>query len=180
MAYLFACFLFYSFLGFILEILYSRLIHAKKLDRKCFLISPLCPVYGLGALAILTLPTFILAEPVFLFFVGSVSATLVEYGTALFYERGVGVQFWDYSQLPLNISGRICLIFSFFWGALACLLVYVLHPILIITLSSIPASFLATLFLFVSMDSIYSLILLHKSASTDSLKWYVLRSCSAS
>jgi len=179
MVYLFACFIFYSFVGFLLEVFFSHLIRAKTLARKCFLFSPLCPVYGLGAVAILSLPDFILAQPVLLFFAGSLTATLVEYGIALFYECGVGVQFWDYSHLRLNLSGRVCLLFSFFWGALSCLLVYVLHPILIPLLSSIPASFHAALFLFVSMDAIFSLLLLHKSASTECLKWYAFRSRSA-
>ena len=39
----------YSFFGFLLEVVYARLTRAKKRDRKCRLLLPLCPVYGLGA-----------------------------------------------------------------------------------------------------------------------------------
>ncbi|MFQ9411911.1 MAG: putative ABC transporter permease [Evtepia gabavorous] len=35
-------------------------------------------------------------------------ATLVEYVVAVFYEKGVGVRFWEYDQQPGNLSGRIC------------------------------------------------------------------------
>ena len=40
-------FLFYSFLGFLLEVGYAWWT-GGSLDRKCLLLLPLCPVYGLG------------------------------------------------------------------------------------------------------------------------------------
>ena len=49
-------FLFYSFLGFLAEVAFARAAGAPKRDRKCFYLLPLCPVYGLGALAVLALP----------------------------------------------------------------------------------------------------------------------------
>ena len=45
-------FLIYSFLGFLVEVAYVRLVGGVKRDRKCRLVLPICPVYGLGALAI--------------------------------------------------------------------------------------------------------------------------------
>lgn len=41
----------------------------------------------------------------------------------LFYDRVLGVSFWDYSHLPLNLHGRVCLLFSFFWGILGLIAV---------------------------------------------------------
>ena len=41
-------FLFYSFCGFWLEVLFARATGARKRDRKCRLFLPLCPV-GAGA-----------------------------------------------------------------------------------------------------------------------------------
>ena len=49
----FSTFFLYSFLGFLIEVAYTRLCHHPKQDRKCLLFLPLCPVYGLGALAVL-------------------------------------------------------------------------------------------------------------------------------
>ena len=57
-------FIWYSFLGFLLEVGYARWTGGRR-DRKCLLLLPLCPVYGLGACAVLlpvsythlTLPT---------------------------------------------------------------------------------------------------------------------------
>ena len=59
MARWFWYFMLYSFLGFVLEVLFARAIRNPKRDRKCFYFLPLCPVYGLGAVSYthLTLPT---------------------------------------------------------------------------------------------------------------------------
>ena len=48
-------FIIYSFCGFLLEVAFARAIHHPKRDRKCLLLLPLCPVYGLGACLILWL-----------------------------------------------------------------------------------------------------------------------------
>ena len=45
----------YSFLGYLLERGYAIATHADRQARKCFLLLPMCPVYGLGALAVLAL-----------------------------------------------------------------------------------------------------------------------------
>ena len=49
----------YSFLGYLLERGYAIATHADRQARKCFLLLPMCPVYGLGALAVLALPAII-------------------------------------------------------------------------------------------------------------------------
>lgn len=172
MTYLFSCFVFYSFIGFILEVLYSRATKAKKLDRKCFFLFPLCPVYGFGAIALLSLPVWLMERPVLFFFAGGITATVVEYLIAVAYEQGVGVKFWDYSAFPGNLSGRVCLLFTFFWSLLACALVYGLHPLVSPYLLQIPLIPLQFLFLFLSVDALLTLYLLHKSKTTEVLRWY--------
>ena len=46
----------YSFLGYLLEKAFAWLTRSPQQVRKCFLLLPLCPVYGLGVLAVLALP----------------------------------------------------------------------------------------------------------------------------
>ena len=75
----FSTFFLYSFLGFLIEVAYTRLCHHPKQDRKCLLFLPLCPVYGLGALAVLSLPALLLRRPLLVFLAGALVATLVEY-----------------------------------------------------------------------------------------------------
>ena len=57
----------------------------------------------------------------------------------LFYDRVLGVRFWDYAQLRYNIRGRVCLTFSLCWTGLALVLVYLLAPLADRILSAIPA-----------------------------------------
>ena len=46
----------YSFFGYLLERGYAAAAHGAQQARKGFLLLPMCPVYGLGALAVLALP----------------------------------------------------------------------------------------------------------------------------
>ena len=117
-------FFIYSLFGFVLEVLFARVTHAGKLDRKCFLLLPLCPVYGLGALAILAAAPLLKPFPILMAVVGGGAATAVEYLVGLFYERALGVSFWDYSHLPLNVGGKVCLPFTAAWSVLSLGLVY--------------------------------------------------------
>ena len=92
-------FLIYSFLGFLVEVVYVRVVGGAKRDRKCRLLLPICPVYGLGALAVLALPPFVQARPLLLLPAAGAACTAVEYLTSLFYEKVFRVSFWDYSHL---------------------------------------------------------------------------------
>ena len=49
--YTFWLFLLYSFGGYLLEKLYAWARRSSHRVRKCFLLLPLCPVYGLALLA---------------------------------------------------------------------------------------------------------------------------------
>ena len=80
-------FLIYSFLGFLVEVVYVRVVGGAKRDRKCRLLLPICPVYGLGALAVLALPPFVQARPLLLLPAAGAACTAVEYLTSLFYEK---------------------------------------------------------------------------------------------
>lgn len=68
-------FVFYSLCGFGCEVLFSRLTGGRR-DRKGMLLLPLCPVYGLGACAILLLPPVVRAHTMPLFFLGGLAAAI--------------------------------------------------------------------------------------------------------
>ena len=163
----------YSFLGFLLEVGFAKATGGRP-DRKCLLVLPLCPVYGLGACAILLLPPWATATPILLFVSGALTATAVEYLTALFYERLLGVSFWDYRGLPGNLQGRVCLPFSLGWGLLSLPLVRWVHPALSPLLRAIPAplSWLALSALL--SDILVSCLLLRHTGDRNCLRWYVI------
>lgn len=172
MAELFRQFFIYSFSGFVLELFFARFMRAKKRDRKCMLFLPLCPVYGLGAILITRLPAFIQSNPLLLFLFGAAAATAAEYGFDWFYETVLGVRFWDYSALPLNVNGRVCLVFSLFWGLLALALVTWVHPWVSGWTGTIPDYLTSAVALLFSADALFTTILLRVTRDTASLRWY--------
>ena len=171
LAALFWEFFFYSLCGFLLEIAFARLVHHPKRDRKCHLILPVCPVYGVGALAILLLPGWVKASPLFLYLGGALAATVAEWALAVFYEKVGQVRFWDYRDLRWNLQGRVCLPFSLYWGVLSLLLVYLVHPLLAPLFSAVPSSFTIPAALFYLGDAGVSLLLLRRRG-TEGLRWY--------
>lgn len=164
--------LFYSFLGFCAEVVYARVTHSRKQDRKCLLFLPLCPVYGIGAAAIVSLPQAIASHPLLLFFISAVIASAAEYGMSLFYERVWGVSFWNYANLPGNFHGRICPAFSLIWGGLGLALTYLIHPIIAGIAARFPPFLAIPALLLFIIDFTLTTVLLRQSHNTDDLIWY--------
>ena len=48
----------------------------------------------------------------------AVIITLIEYISGYIFNIKLGLNMWDYSDLPFNIDGQICLYFSLTWGVL--------------------------------------------------------------
>ena len=117
----------YSFLGFLLEKAFAAAVRSPHRVRRCFLFSPLCPVYGLGMLAVLALPP-ICKEGIWLVVWGGLAATAVEYAVHWAYETFLHVRFWDYSRVWGNLRGRVCLPFTAAWGVLTALAVRWVQP----------------------------------------------------
>ena len=110
----------YSFLGYLLEKAFAKVTRARQQGRKCFLLLPLCPVYGLGMLAVLALPEG-WSSGGWLILGGGLAATAVEYAVHWGYDVLLGVRFWDYSGVFGNLHGRVCLPFALVWGGLTAL-----------------------------------------------------------
>lgn len=164
-------FFFYSFLGWCMECVYAHAVRRSDAPRRCRLLLPLCPVYGIGALAILALPGDVQRNPALLFLGGTLCASLVEYAASVFYERAFRVSFWDYSAFQGNVKGRVCLPFSLCWGALALALVYLVHPMaaaLTGFLNPEALPWLVSLFL---SDTAVTALLLRRSGTAETLRW---------
>ena len=159
----------YSLLGFVGEVLYARLTHSPKPDRKCRLFLPLCPVYGIGATVIALLP---LRNPILTFLIAATVATGVEYLCSVFYEKVWGVTFWNYHGLPGNLHGRVCLPFTLLWGVLSVFLLPVLHPLVQRLVSALPDALLLPVGLLLIVDFLLTGLILRSTHSTDALRWY--------
>ena len=153
----------YSFFGYLLEQGYAAATQAAQPPGKGFLLLPLCPVYGLGALAVLALPPALTDGFWSLALWGGLTATAVEYGVHLLYDRLLGVRFWDYSRLPGNFQGRVCLPFSLAWGLLAAAVLPAAQAALEPALASIPPAVTYAMLLVFTADSVVSLRLLRRT-----------------
>jgi len=117
----------YSFIGWVMETIYCS-IPAKKFVYRGFLMGPVCPIYGFGALAVVLILSPISGHPELIFCCGLILTSLLEYGVSFLLEKLFKKSWWDYSNKKFNINGRICLQNSILFGALSLLLIYVLNP----------------------------------------------------
>lgn len=125
---IFAYFIIYSILGFVIETIYGAITTGVLESRKSFLYGPFCAIYGLGASLMIIFLHKYYKKYNMLFILGFIIGSIVEYLVSLLGEMIFHVKWWDYSNMPLNINGRICVYFSFFWGVLSIYLICSLNP----------------------------------------------------
>lgn len=128
----------YSFVGWVAEVLYV-LAKVQRLENRGFLTGPFLPIYGIGALGILAAVDRFSANAFVVFLASVALTTALEYLTHLALDRVFHIRLWDYSAMPFNLQGRVCLQNSLLFGVLALFLVYVLHPVVSTWLLSWPA-----------------------------------------
>lgn len=125
---IFAYFIIYSVLGFIIETLYGAITKGAIESRQSFLYGPFCSIYGLGAVIMIVFLQYFKRNNNTLFWGGFLIGSIIEYLVSLIGELILKVKWWDYSNMPLNIDGRICVFFSIFWGLLAIYLMTYINP----------------------------------------------------
>lgn len=123
-----AYFIIYSFLGYIIETLFGIATKGVWESRQSFLYGPFCAIYGLGAVIMIVFLHRFGKKYNSLFIGGFIIGSITEYLVSLIGEMILGVKWWDYSNMPLNIGGRICVYFSIFWGFLGIYLIASVNP----------------------------------------------------
>ncbi len=152
----FVLFIIYSFIGWIYETCYCT-IHEKAWENRGFLYGPCIPLYGVGAtlaqIIFVDLPFVHSKSPSYLtIFLGcAIGSFFLEYGTSYILEKRFHARWWDYSDLPLNINGRVCLIFTCCFGIAGIIVTqFIVPPIvsLIVIIPQIVIELLALIFMF--------------------------------
>ena len=117
------------FAGVIVERLWAFVRHGVLEPRVGLIYGPFNLVYGIGACA-LTAALYPLRNRsrAFSFLGGMLIGSVVEYGCSLFQELVFGSVSWDYSNRPFNLHGRICLLYSIYWGVLGVIWIKDLYP----------------------------------------------------
>ena len=123
-----AYFIIYSIVGYIIETIFGIITKGVWESRQSFLYGPFCAIYGVGAVIMIIFLHGYSKKYTRLFLGGFIVGSIVEYLVSWIGEMILGVKWWDYSNMPLNINGRICVYFSIFWGFLALYLIGSFNP----------------------------------------------------
>ena len=124
---LFLYFIFYSFLGWVMETCYCSVCEHRLVPRG-FLYGPICPIYGAGVLLMILFFTP-LKRNLVLFYAAAVAVMSAwEYFVSWLLETTTHVKYWDYSNFRFNLKGRICLWVALVWGVLSYAVIFYLHP----------------------------------------------------
>ena len=118
-------FILYSFCGWIWESVFCSLWNKRRFINRGFLKGPYCPIYGWGALCgILFLQN--IKTPITLFLSAGFACCLLEYMTSWVMEKMFHARWWDYSDKPFNLHGRVYLNgFLAFGGAIVVLIKWI-------------------------------------------------------
>lgn len=109
-----------AFLGDITEAIFCRITAGVWMSRSSLVWGPFSIVWGLAiALATWFLYNYRDRSDGFLFAFGTFLGGAYEYICSVFTEIVFGKVFWDYSDIPFNLGGRINLLYCFFWGIAA-------------------------------------------------------------
>lgn len=130
-------FVIYSFIGWCVEVIFVGLNKGHFVNRG-FLNGPYCPVYGCGMLVVVVLLTPLKDNTLMLFIGSVVLTTVLEYLTGLVLEKVFSNKWWDYSDVPFNIQGYVCLKFSILWGLGCVFIMNTVHPIIYKVICFIP------------------------------------------
>lgn len=127
----FVWFVIYSVLGWVYESAYCT-INERKWENRGFLYGPCCPIYGTGVVGIMLIWYVLSRSGIELtwwqvFLISFFGSAILEYSTHWTLEQLFHAYWWDYSNMPLNLNGRICLPASIAFGLSGVFVIYVLY-----------------------------------------------------
>lgn len=118
-----------SFAGVVMEMLWCLLTRGYIESRAGLVYGPFNLLYGFGAVAFtLALYRFRNKGKWISFAGGMLIGSAFEYFCSWWQETFFGSRSWDYSNMPFNLNGRICLLYGMFWGILGVVWIKVLYP----------------------------------------------------
>lgn len=118
-----------SFAGVVVEMLWCLITNGYIESRAGLVYGPFNPLYGAGAVLLTVCLYRFRNRGSWLSFIGGMLVgSALEYVCSWGEEFVLGSRSWDYSDMPFNINGRICLLYSVFWGLLSVLWIKNLYP----------------------------------------------------
>lgn len=128
-----------SLLGDITETIFCRITAGVWMSRSSLVWGPFSIVWGFAIVFATVLLYKDKEKPDrYLFFVGTFLGGAYEYVCSVLSEIVFGKVFWDYSDIPFNLDGRVNLLYCFFWGIAAVIWIKWLYPPLSACIEKIP------------------------------------------
>lgn len=122
----------YSILGWVFESCYCSLkTKPMRWVNRGFLFGPLCPIYGLGLVAVIfIMQPFNHIGLAGEFFMAVLVCSVIEYFASLIMEKIYHVRWWSYERSKFNptLHGRISLMTSLGFGLGGLLVINLIHP----------------------------------------------------
>ena len=118
-----------SFAGVVIEMIWCIVTNGYIESRSGLVYGPFNLLYGAGSVVLTVCLYRFRNRGVWISFLGgAVVGSIVEYICSWGQELVFGSRSWDYSEMPFNLNGRICLLYSVFWGLLGVLWIKNLYP----------------------------------------------------
>lgn len=127
----------YGFLGWCTEVIFAAFKQHRFVNRG-FLNGPICPIYGVSVTLVIACLEAFQSNLLLLYISSVILVTVLEGVTGWAMDKLFHNKWWDYSKLPFNIGGYVCLLFSLIWGVACVFIVYFVHPLIHQVLSLIP------------------------------------------
>ena len=122
----------YAFLGWCIEVTLKYFQFHRFINRG-FLTGPWLPIYGSGA-ALITIAVKGLSPLEFsvgtTFVISFILCGVIEYLTSFFLEKRFHARWWDYSQKPMNLHGRVWIGNLVLFGLAGVGIIHLLNPAL--------------------------------------------------
>ena len=164
--YLILMFLVYSFIGYIIEVLFCSYHESRWVFNRGFLIGPWLPIYGSSVVLIYLLLYKYENDLLALFIMSMFTCSVMEFFTSLILEKIFKVRWWDYSKHKFNLDGRICLSNSIYFGFGGIAIFYIFNPLLFASFNILKHNTLIIITLVLSaifiIDLITSIVVLVK------------------
>ena len=148
-----------SFAGVVIEMMWAYARYGLIESRRGLVYGPFNLLYGAGAVFLtLALYKYRNKGRIWSFLGGFIVGSALEYACSWGQEALLGSRSWDYSNIPLNLNGRICFTYSVFWGILGIIWIKDLYPRMAKWILKIPNSVGKTLTWVLTVFMIFNVI----------------------
>lgn len=149
--YAYFYFMLYAFGGWVVQGFYVGFKQHKFLNTG-FYHGPYVPIFGVGCLLIIYVIDPLSMNPIWVFINTFVITSVLEYITSWYLQKKYHRLWWDYSEKPFNIHGRVCLLNSTLYGIAGIAVTFFAQPWIHDLVLKIPFAWL------LGIEAVYSIV----------------------